>query len=585
MSARLDVERHLASVLSPQLADLAKLTEAERADWFMSLAPDVRRRLPYCWEFWARPGQLWRPGPELITLYQAGRGWGKTRTGAQAVRWVAEHPEEAGFGRPPLTTAAPIIGLVARTSHDAIATMIRGGILACSPPWFMPRFYSSEKMLVWPNGVRAYYFTAEKPETLRGPNFGFVWADEIAFFRDHHGDRVGALENIEQALRKGCARAVYTTTPTPTATMYGLHARSQPRRARAAVPRKYHGPVRDPDLEDDAPAEGEDQARVTDPEDEPDVEPPKIIPPDVRIVRGSSLDNAANQDAKFIARQAAKRGTRLGRQEVDGELLEGNPRTLFPYEVMNGRRVDPREISERRPGEAWPVYIRRVLDLDRVVVAADPNGTDPDDPNSDNAVAAEFGISVAGIGRDGREYSLADLSDHHSPFVWPELLYDTALAWSADAIVGETNYGGPMVRAAVETYCRGLRDRGVDVLPIQFVEVAAGKGGKVSRLKVFAQAMELGLVWSVGDPSYWAALEAQLHAFNPAEHPDKQVARVEISQADGSVQSQTLRLDRLDARVWAHLWLSGAEIVGEQTSFWVGARGAADAPALLRGLD
>lgn len=598
MSARLEVDdSYLRGVLSPQLADLALLGPDERRAWLLSLPPEVRRnRLPFLWEFWARPEQIWRPGPELITLVQAGRGWGKTRYGAQATRWVAEHPEECGFGRPPLNESAPIIGLVARTAHDVLATMIYGssGLMSVSPPWFRPRFKPSEKLLIWPNGMRAYYFTAVLPESLRGPNLGFVWADEIAFYKSFGGERVDALDNIEQALRKACARGVYTTTPKPTAALFKLHERSQPRTVQVAVPASHHRPVSEPEPDVESAAEDDDDREVidalrsvSDPEEDeqpagPPAPPPRIIPADVRIVRGSSLDNAANQKDHWIRGQWAKRGTRFGRQEVDGELLSGNPRTLFPYELLNGRRVDPFEIGPRFRGESWPDFLRRVLELDRVCVAADPNGTDPGgDPDPD---AAEFGIAVAGVGRNGREYSLADLSAHHSPFEWPGILYDTALIWRADAIVSETNYGGPMVRAAVETYVRGLMDKGQDAIPIQFVEVSAGKGGKVSRLKVFAQAVEQGLVYSVGDPALWSPLEAQLHAFNPTEHPDKQEVRVEISAADGSKRSVTLRFDRMDARVWAHLWLSGSEIVGGQTSFWLGGRGGKDAVALLRSL-
>lgn len=569
MSARLDTAE-LSGLLSPQLADLAALDEAGRAEWLLSLPADVRRnRLPYLWEFWARPGQRWQPGEEIITLYQAGRGFGKTRIGAEAVIWVASHPEECGFGRAPLTESAPTIALVARTAHDACETMIRGqsGILACSPPWFRPRFLPSQKLLVWPNGMRAYYYTAERPETLRGPNIAFAWADEIAFFKALRGEQVGALENIEQALRKGLGRAVYTTTPIPTSAMFSLHERAKPR-ARVTFDQR-------PDHRSPEHAEAVELAPDHRPDDRSGAEGPTV--PEVRIVRGSSLDNAANQDPKWVARQRAKRGTRVGRQEVDGELLSGNPRTLFPYELLNSRRVTPEEIDKQAPGESRPDYLRRVLKLEKICVAADPNGSD----DLDNA---EFGIQVCGLGVDGREYSLADMSGHHGPMVWPGLIYDTALLWGAEAIVAETNYGGSMIRAAVETHVRKLIDAGQDYLPIQFVEVTTGKAGKASRLKVFAQAYEGRLVWSVGDPSIWASLEAQLHSFDSNLHPDKQVARMEVKQPDGSVKMETLLLDRMDARVWGHLYLSGHQIARNRTTFWLGdkAQAAVDMLASLR---
>lgn len=556
MSARLDFDtRHLEPYLSPQLRDLAQLDPAEVGDFVRSLPAESLAWLPYLWEFWARPEQVWRPGPEMITLYQAGRGWGKTRVGAQAVVWVAEHVELLGFGRGKLTEKAPIIALVGRTAHDCIATMINGpsGILACSPPWNRPRFWPSQKMLVWPNGLRAYYFTAERPETLRGPNIGFAWADEVAFFKSLRGFQVGALENIEQAMRNGAGKAVYTTTPVPTAAMFALHARAAPRAA--VSPRPDAEPASKPPSRSAIDELVDSLNKVT-------AAAPAlpVKPPDVRIVRGSSLDNAANVRKDWIEAQRAKRGTRVGRQEVDGELLAGNPMTLFPFELLNKRRVileDP-----MLPGETMPQYMRRVLDIVRVCVAADPNGSE--DPES-----AEFGIQVVGASRSGREYSLEDLSGHHAALDWPRVIYDAALVWRADAIVGETNYGGTMIAAALETHVRGLIAAGTDYLPIPYVGVTA-KGGKATRLKVFAQAFESGLVYSVGDPSYWAPLEGQLHAFNPSEHPDKQVARIEVNG-----RMETLLFDRMDARVWGHLWISGHEYARSRSVTMIGDMGRA----------
>jgi phage terminase large subunit-like protein len=554
----------LAALLSSKLADLADLTPRQRRDWLMSLPAEVRRnRLPYLWEFWARPAQVWRPGAEMITLYQAGRGWGKTRVGAEAVRWVAENPERCGFGRPPLDERAPIIALVGRTAGDALAQMIRGqtGILAVSPPWFKPRFKPSERLLVWPNGVRAYYFSAETPEQLRGPNIGFAWADEVAFYKQPRGFEVDALENLEHALRRGLGKAIYTTTPKPTAKMIGLHERANRGKAvhvQIPAPREA--------ASDGAPPPTVDEVSTV------MAEVISGLPPDVRIVRGSSLDNAANQLATWVALQKSKRGTRIGRQEVEGELLTGNPRTRFTYEMLNARRIDIPQVP-RLPDETWQDYVRRVLRIDRLVVAGDPAGTEGE--------GAEFGVSIAATSRDGREYTLADLSGHHGPFTWPELIYDAAIVWRADAIVGEANYGGNMIRGAIETHVRGLAARGITPIPVPFVEVTAGKGGKAARFEIFAQAMEAGLVYQAalpGEHHQFATLEAQLHAFDPSEHPDKQVARVEVRQPDGSLKTEMLLLDRADARVWAHLFLSGHEFARGDL-FMIGA------DAMRRGVD
>lgn len=579
MSAHLDIDpKYLDGLLSPLLSDLIRLDEAERADFVRSMSAEQLAWLPYLWEFWARPEQIWRPGPELITLYQAGRGWGKSRVGAQAVIWVASNPELCGFGKPPLREDSPVIALVGRTVHDCIATMIEGpsGILACSPPWFRPHFMKSGKYLIWPNGIRAYYFTAEKPETLRGPNIGFAWADEVAFFRASKGFGVSALENIEQALRRGLGKAVYTTTPIPTISMFSLHERAKPalvdnEPASQPASAGEGGDVADAGSQ---PASFAVEAVAAGLAAVASAAPPtpaaqKWKPAAVRIVRGSSLDNAANVRQEWVEQQRARMGTRLGRQEVLGELLTGNPLTLFPFETFNRRRVVPTEPREQ--GETIYAYLRRVLELRRVCVAADPNGSE--DPER-----AEFGIQVVGIGKGGREYSLEDLSGHHTHTAWPGLIYDAAIAWSADAIVAETNYGGAMIRGALETHVRGLAAKGHDWLSIPFVAVTA-KGGKASRLKIFAQAYEDGLVYQVGAPHLWAPLEGQLHAFNPGEDPDKQVARIEVN---GRVE--TLLFDRMDARVWAHLWLADHELARSKAVFMLGASGGDRARQALSGL-
>jgi phage terminase large subunit-like protein len=262
-------------------------------------------------------------------------------------------------------------------------------------------------------------------------------------------------------------------------------------------------------------------------------------------------------------------GTRLGRQEVGGELLSGNPLTLFPFETFNKRRVNPTEPREQ--GETMQAYLRRVLELHRICVAADPNGSE--DPER-----AEFGIQVVGTGKGNKEYSLEDLSGHHSHTTWPGLIYDAAVAWGADAIVAETNYGGAMIRGAMETHVRGLAGKGQDWISVPFVAVTA-KGGKASRLKIFAQAYEDGLVYQVGSPHLWAPLEGQLHAFNPGEDPDKQVARIEVN---GHIE--TLLFDRMDARVWAHLWLSDHELARSKSVWMLGASGSDRARKALSGL-
>lgn len=165
--------------------------------------------LRYRWSLHARPEQLPPAGDEWRTwFYMAGRGAGKTRSGAEAVRAWAE------------SRTYRIIHLIAPTASDLRDTMVEGpaGILAVSPPWFRPRYEPSKRRLTWPNGVRALLFSADEPERLRGPQCEALWADEVASWR-----RPEAWDMAMFGLRLGSnPRAIVTSTPKPTRLIKGI---------------------------------------------------------------------------------------------------------------------------------------------------------------------------------------------------------------------------------------------------------------------------------------------------------------------------------------------------------------------------
>jgi len=143
-----------------------------------------------------------------VWLILAGRGFGKTRIGAEWVRYLAENK------------LATRIAIVARTASDHVKTTIEGesGILAVSPPWFRPRYIPSKCQLVWPNGVIAHTYTADEPDNLRGPQHDAAWADEVAAWRYED-----AWDQLMFGLRLGRnPRAVVTTTPRPNKLVKGL---------------------------------------------------------------------------------------------------------------------------------------------------------------------------------------------------------------------------------------------------------------------------------------------------------------------------------------------------------------------------
>jgi phage terminase large subunit-like protein len=152
---------------------LASLPEQLRKKFIASLRPVDAQALLYDWRFWARPNQLPPQQDWRVWLVLAGRGFGKTRTGAELIRARAVGLE------------ARRLALIAPTAGDARDIMVEGesGILAISPPWERPRYEPSKRRLTWPNGAIATLFSADEPERLRGPQHDGAWCDELASWR------------------------------------------------------------------------------------------------------------------------------------------------------------------------------------------------------------------------------------------------------------------------------------------------------------------------------------------------------------------------------------------------------------------
>lgn len=168
--------------------------------------------LQYTWTFWARRNQLPPPGNWLAWLILAGRGFGKTRSGAE---WVRDLVENKKYGR---------IALVAEDSGDARDVMVEGesGLIAVCPPWNRPIYEPSKRRITWPNGARATIFSAEDPEALRGPQHDAAWLDELCKWRYQQE----TWDQLQFGLRLG-KRPVQciTTTPKPTPLLKEIVAR------------------------------------------------------------------------------------------------------------------------------------------------------------------------------------------------------------------------------------------------------------------------------------------------------------------------------------------------------------------------
>lgn len=181
--------------------DIAHASPAARRRFLESLSPDEALVCLYDWRLWAREKQLMPAGAWRTFLLLAGRGFGKTIAGAQAVRRMVE---EGSAGR---------IALVAPTAADARDVMAEGesGVLAVSPPWARPKYEPSKRRITWPNGAIATLYSGEEPDRLRGPQHEFAWVDELAAMKYPKE----TWDMLALGLRLGIARAVVTTTPRP----------------------------------------------------------------------------------------------------------------------------------------------------------------------------------------------------------------------------------------------------------------------------------------------------------------------------------------------------------------------------------
>lgn len=366
-----------------------------------------------------RPPPLAANGePWLTWLLIGGRGAGKTRAGAEWVRAQA-------LGLPPFADrAVGRIALVGETEHDVREVMIEGvsGLLAVHPRQQRPVWQPSRKRLQWPNGAVAQAFSADDPESLRGPQFGCAWSDEIAKWRYAEA----AFDMLQFGLRLGAQpRQLITTTPRPITLLKRLMAA-----------------------------------------------------PSSVVTRAPTRANAFNLAPGFL-RSVMERyhGTRLGRQELEGEIIEDRPDALWSRALLEQCRV-----------AAPPA------DLQRIVVAVDP-------PASSNVRADACGIVAAGLAGNGMVHVLADDSiAGATPIAWATRAIALWRRLGADALVAEVNQGGEMVRTVIQQID--------DAVPVKTVHASRGKW---LRAEPVAALYEQGRVKHVG---CFPALEDEMCEFN-----------------------------------------------------------------------
>jgi phage terminase large subunit-like protein len=432
----------------------ANASGEERGETFPSVLPDIsptRRETlpgpqasdravdPYSdfqlgfdreWWFNGRDEQKPPGGDWRTWLIMGGRGSGKTRAGAEWVQAIASAGARSDLR----------IALVAETLGDAREVMIDGvsGICRIARKNF-PDFEISRRRLVWPNGAMAQIFSSEDPEALRGPQFHYAWCDEVGKWK--HAEET--FDMLQFGLRLGRdPRQLVTTTPRPVPVLKRL-----------------------------------------------------IADPSTRLVRISTGGNAKNLAPGFIeALERRYGGTRIGRQELAGEMIEDREDALW------------------RRGDVEACVIRLVPALRRIVVAVDP----PAGIGQNSCC----GIVVAGLEASGRAVVLADCSvEGATPAAWAQAVVRAFRRFEADRVVAEVNQGGEMVTAML---------RSVDAaLPVTMVRATRGK---FLRAEPVAALYEQGRVVHAGR---FTGLEDQMCDFGP----------------DGLSSGRSP--DRLDALVWA----------------------------------
>ncbi len=440
-------ERSENSISTPpeprSLRDFLSGLPAEEADALLdTLSPNAVLALPWLFEHWALAGHQRPPESDWTTwIVLGGRGAGKTRAGSE---WIRSQVEGA---RPSDPGACSRVALVAETLDQAREVMVFGdsGLMRCTPPDRRPEWQATRRRLLWPNGATAQIFSASDPEALRGPQFDCAWSDELAKWKKAED----AWDMLQFGLRLGARpRQIVTTTPRNNALLRRLL------RERCAV-----------------------------------------------VTRAPTSANRMHLAQSFIEGVTQKYGqSRLGRQELDGEILADFDGALWTWSMLEQSRKLP------------PVSVGRI------VVAVDP-------PVTSGKYSDDCGIVVAGVSQSGSpsDWAAEIIEDGSvssaSPKAWAERAVSLFRRYHADRLVAEVNQGGDLVAAVI---------RQIDPL-IPFRAVRAHRG-KSARAEPVAALYEQG---RVRHRKLFKLLEDQMTQMTP----------------NGFIGSGSP--DRVDALVWA----------------------------------
>ncbi len=397
--------------------------------------------LPYLFDFWAYDHQLPPEGDWRTWVIMGGRGAGKTRAGAEWVRSEVEGAKPLDPGR------SRRVALVGETVEQVREVMIFGesGILACSPPDRRPTWEATRKRLVWPNGAIAQVFSAHEPESLRGPQFDAAWSDELAKWK-----KAGETWDMLQfALRLGASpRQCVTTTPKNVAVLKAV-----------------------------------------------------LDNPSTVKTHAPTEANQAFLAKSFLEEVRARyAGTQLGRQELDGILLEDLDGALWTEAMLAKARMSP------------------AVTADRIIVAVDPPVTGHADSDACGIIVA--GVNMSGPPQNWRATVIKDATvQGASPAEWANVVAAMAERYDADRVVAEVNQGGDMVEMVLRQQSQNIPYRGV-----------RASRGKVARAEPVSALYERG----------------QIHHAKGLEKLEEEMSQMSLQGFAGKGSP-----DRVDALVWA----------------------------------
>ena len=419
---------------------LATLPLEKQRAWLSQCAPTEALLIDAAFEAWHADGQLQPPDDGWrVWLMMAGRGFGKTRAGAEWIHKLAWQRKVR-------------IALVGATIDEARRVMVEGpsGILSVARRQrHRLKWEPSLGQLTWPRGSVAQLFSGDNPDGLRGPEHAFAWCDELAKWRQPEA----AWDNLQMGLRAGIRpRALVTTTPRPSQLLERIKAHAR------------------------------------------------------TVVSGSRTDRNINLPKEFIeAMIESYGGTRIGRQELDGELIADVEGALWTKEVIEQARVP----------------VGAATGLARIVVGVDP-AAGPSTRSGQERGGDECGIVVCGRSNDGTLYVLDDASvGGLSPEGWANRVAAAAARWGASLIVAEANNGGMMVKSVLDAAEAGVR--------VKLVHASKGKSARADPVALRFERQRAKLA------GCFPQLEAQMAGM----------------VAGGGYEGPGRSPDRCDAMVWA----------------------------------